>query len=807
MVERSLAAGAATRSRRRRPGAAASPEEQTTFEAAPTGQAPAAGDDLPELGVGPGNFPYGADSPTIWRGQIGDGSEFGPQILTYVRKHGNYLTPGGGIRALSLISVMIRAITLNLFVWLPILTAAMLGLLSVLWWLFPVGPVATGGVPPAGAAPDSPAAVGPPILSEGTLQVLLVDALITAGLISGMALVYFVLAALAEAADKRTNGQPTQLVGVIKWLIAPWGAWLVAIGAFLIWLLSWSDPHPRDHWQGLHLLLLAAGILAATFLGLCLVYSLATWLTRRLRRFGYRMRRLFEVWAAVYLTLIAVLAIIGATPDVAAWLTAPDDADRVVLVAGGAATIGDATAAGGPQARGMAQETSGVLALLAGLLGAGIAFVRSGSRVTESFRSMGFEVSGGVVASIAAALLLFGIVLITHAVAVQVDTAGQWTVFWAVVGVAVVVAWVVNSNHISLGRFYRDRLMEAFMPGYEAVQHMTTAPATAAADKMALHRASARAPYHIINTNVVLINAKNRRRRCIRGGDSFILTRDWCGSSATGWRATKEFMDDGMTLPTAVAISGAAANPNTGVGGVGLTRSRVVSVLMALLDLRLGYWVPHPLRRWQGAVPNHFRPGLFALLRGYHRGLPVPGALGRRPLREPRYLRADPAAGAPDPGLRRRPGPRLPIRGPADRAAPDRRGLRHQGALPAEPSHGGHHPAARRAHLSPRPRARTPRLCARPPLLPARPRSGRPHPARCRPRPPDLSQDHRGRPAAAGAARLQGQRNPDFPDQSTGDQFFDEDQFEAYRELGYRLGGAMITSLGLGALLQDLQHR
>ena len=29
--------------------------------------------------------------------------------------------------------------------------------------------------------------------------------------------------------------------------------------------------------------------------------------------------------------------------------------------------------------------------------------------------------------------------------------------------------------------------------------------------------------------------------------------------------------------------------------------------------------------------------------------------------------------------------------------------------------------------------------------------------------------------------------NPSFPDQSTADQFFDESQFEAYRELGYRL--------------------
>jgi hypothetical protein len=30
-------------------------------------------------------------------------------------------------------------------------------------------------------------------------------------------------------------------------------------------------------------------------------------------------------------------------------------------------------------------------------------------------------------------------------------------------------------------------------------------------------------------------------------------------------------------------------------------------------------------------------------------------------------------------------------------------------------------------------------------------------------------------------------QNPEYPDQSTLDQFFDEDQFEAYRELGYNL--------------------
>ena len=37
-------------------------------------------------------------------------------------------------------------------------------------------------------------------------------------------------------------------------------------------------------------------------------------------------------------------------------------------------------------------------------------------------------------------------------------------------------------------------------------------------------------------------------------------------------------------------------------------------------------------------------------------------------------------------------------------------------------------------------------------------------------------------------------QNKDFPDQSTADQFFDEVQFEAYRELGYRLTIKMLES-------------
>ena len=47
--------------------------------------------------------------------------------------------------------------------------------------------------------------------------------------------------------------------------------------------------------------------------------------------------------------------------------------------------------------------------------------------------------------------------------------------------------------------------------------------------------------------------------------------------------------------------------------------------------------------------------------------------------------------------------------------------------------------------------------------------------------------------------------NPVFPDQSTGDQFFDEEQFEAYRELGYEIAKQMIRDVDLKTLLSHVR--
>lgn len=181
---------------------------------------------------------------------------------------------------------------------------------------------------------------------------------------------------------------------------------------------------------------------------------------------------------------------------------------------------------------------------------------------------------------------------------------------------------VGNVNYLGLHRMYRDRLMELFMAEPRAIREQRWFPATTA-DGLGLHRVAGvergrvLRPYPLVNTNVVLVSSERGRQR-IRGGDSFVLSPLYVGSCSTGWLRSDHYMradrgGRGMTLPSAMAISGAAVNPNTGVAGRGLTRAGLSSFLLALLNLRLGYWAPNPSTQ-RSSEPSFIRPGLFSLL-------------------------------------------------------------------------------------------------------------------------------------------------------------------------------------------------
>ncbi len=190
-------------------------------------------------------------------------------------------------------------------------------------------------------------------------------------------------------------------------------------------------------------------------------------------------------------------------------------------------------------------------------------------------------------------------------------------VFGGLLIVSVVTGIFVNVNYISLHRFYRDRLMETFMPDRETIEKNKSGPAKSAnAEKLSTFT-NDNGPYHILNTNVVLVNSGNNLWKR-RSGDNFMLSPIYCGGNATGWIKTKSFMGDRLTMATAVAISGAAANPNGAVGGKGVTVNPLVGFLMALLNIRLGTWVPNP-KFWsvvhEYLIPNHFWPGLYELIK------------------------------------------------------------------------------------------------------------------------------------------------------------------------------------------------
>ena len=259
---------------------------------------------------------------------------------------------------------------------------------------------------------------------------------------------------------------------------------------------------------------------------------------------------------------------------------------------------------------------------LSGLLG----YLRSG----KSDESGSSGVSLGLIAGIGTTLLAYGVALGAYVVAIHVLADGRLHFFnleirwWYVAIAAFVVGWIANINYISLHRYYRDRLMESFMPdvGRAANDKMGAARE---ADRTPLHdmcdyASGAEGPYHLVNSNVVLLDSKITRYRG-RGGDSFILSPLYCGSAATGWQQTHKFAGGSMTLSTAMAISGAAANPNTGAGGEGPTRGRALSFLMSMLNIRLGYWAKTvrsgKLNRLLPGRANFFIPGLWEVL-GMH---------------------------------------------------------------------------------------------------------------------------------------------------------------------------------------------
>ena len=190
----------------------------------------------------------------------------------------------------------------------------------------------------------------------------------------------------------------------------------------------------------------------------------------------------------------------------------------------------------------------------------------------------------------------------------------------------------VDINEFSLHQFYRNRIVRCYMGGARCAARVPD-PFTGfdgADDFPVSALAPSRGysgPYAIFNTTLNVTHGDELAWQ-ERKGEAFAVTPGFSGFSVESSRATEAgadgnrklspggyrtssdyaYPEEGVSVGTAVAISGAAASPNQG-------RNSSVSTafLMTVLNVRLGWWLGNPRRKdgWQKAGP---KTGLFQLV-------------------------------------------------------------------------------------------------------------------------------------------------------------------------------------------------
>lgn len=161
----------------------------------------------------------------------------------------------------------------------------------------------------------------------------------------------------------------------------------------------------------------------------------------------------------------------------------------------------------------------------------------------------------------------------------EADQALRWSWFLWALAVFLVSGLIVNVNATSLHGFYRNMLSRMWItdvPGFGRQIPLVN-----------LETVAHGAPYHLIGATLHLLG---RRRQTDRSPtDVFIFSQAFCGSTRTGYTATKSYMSGSLDLSNAIALSGAAVTPTQ-------VQNPLLAVLLMLSNSRLGQWLPNPGR-------------------------------------------------------------------------------------------------------------------------------------------------------------------------------------------------------------------
>ncbi len=175
----------------------------------------------------------------------------------------------------------------------------------------------------------------------------------------------------------------------------------------------------------------------------------------------------------------------------------------------------------------------------------------------------------------------------------------------------------VGTNKYSLNAIYGNRLVRAFLGASNKKQYQRNpitffnpsdndvklSSLSSLNDKLMIYPG----PYHIINTTINLVKSPNLAWQK-RKGASFIFTPLYSGydrkhtfderSDQQGGKHKGAYIpslyysdEEGVSLGKAMTVSGAAASPN-----MGYYTSVPIAFLMTIFNLRLGWWLRNPLK-------------------------------------------------------------------------------------------------------------------------------------------------------------------------------------------------------------------
>jgi hypothetical protein len=160
----------------------------------------------------------------------------------------------------------------------------------------------------------------------------------------------------------------------------------------------------------------------------------------------------------------------------------------------------------------------------------------------------------------------------------------------------------LRPNANSLHPLYRDHLAKAFLfkPRDKMGKDANLDPFRPLLSKLS----GAYGPYHLINAALNVQNSRTANKRG-RNADFFLFSQKFVGSKTTGYVATSdiETVALGLDLAAAMAVSGAAASSNMGAESI-----KPLTPTLALLNIRLGFWLRNPKRLHEAAERKQYNP-------------------------------------------------------------------------------------------------------------------------------------------------------------------------------------------------------